>query len=153
VQHAGGQRRPPPAHGAAVEPAAAVKAQITALWPRIERSLQQALEARAQERAAALQRQLAERRDKEIADITAILRELQAQIEAELDEPEIIQLELFSTAEREQYHRNQAALAARLAQLPAELEQETAAIRRRFADPQPRLFPVAVTFLVPARLS
>ncbi len=135
------------------EPSAAVKAQLTALWPRIERSLQGALEARAQERTAALQRQLTERRDKELADISAILRELQRAIEAELDEPEITQLELFSTAEREQYNRNQAALSARLAQIPAELEQETAAIQRRFADPQPRLFPVAVTFLIPTRLA
>jgi hypothetical protein len=135
------------------EPSAAVKTQLTALWPRIERSLQGALEARAQERTAALQRQLAERRDKEITDITAILHELRRTIDAELDEPEIIQLELFSTAEREQYHRNQAALAARLGQIPAELAQETAAIQRRFAAPQPRLFPVAVTFVVPARLS
>ena len=115
--------------------------------------MQGALEARAEERAAALQRQLAERRDKEIADISAILHELRRTIEAELDKPEIVQLTLFSTAEREQYHRNQAALDARLAQIPSELEQETAAIQRRFADPQPRLFPVAVTFVMPARLA
>jgi len=29
---------------------------------------------------------------------------------------------------------------------------DTEAIRARFADPQPRMFPVAVTFLVPNRL-
>jgi hypothetical protein len=37
--------------------------------------------------------------------------------------------------------------------LPAELARETEAIRRRYADPQPRLFPVAVTFLVPEGLA
>ncbi len=31
------------------------------------------------------------------------------------------------------------------------IEAEQAAIRARFADPQPRMFPVAVTFLVPER--
>ncbi len=36
--------------------------------------------------------------------------------------------------------------------IPEEIEQETAAIRARFADPQPRMFPVAVTYLVPEKL-
>ena len=30
---------------------------------------------------------------------------------------------------------------------------ETEAIRARFADPQPRMFPVAITFLVPQRFA
>ena len=34
-----------------------------------------------------------------------------------------------------------------------EIDRETAAVRLRFADPQTWLFPVAVTFLVPRRLS
>ncbi len=62
------------------------------------------------------------------------------------------QLELFNRPEREQYNRNIAALRHRLEQIPAEIEQETALIRARFADPEARLFPVAVTFLVPERL-
>jgi len=41
----------------------------------------------------------------------------------------------------------------RLEQIPAEIEQETELIRARFAEPQARLFPVAVTFLVPERLN
>jgi hypothetical protein len=45
------------------------------------------------------------------------------------------------------------ALRHRLEQIPAEIEQETALVRSRFADPEARLFPVAVTFLVPERLS
>ena len=49
--------------------------------------------------------------------------------------------------------RNRDFLAARLAELPAELARETEAIRLRYADPQPRLFPVAVTFLVPEGLA
>ena len=38
-------------------------------------------------------------------------------------------------------------------QIPGEIEKETAAIKARFADPQPRMFPVAVTFLVPERMA
>ena len=56
-------------------------------------------------------------------------------------------------AKLESYNRNLQALRLRLAQIPQELEKEIAATRRRYADPQPRLFPVAVTFLVPERFS
>jgi hypothetical protein len=45
------------------------------------------------------------------------------------------------------------ALAARVEQIDAEIAQERAAIGKRYADPQPRLFPVAVTYLVPQRLA
>ncbi len=100
-----------------------------------------------------LSRLLADRADKEAVDITTVLVELERAIREELVEPEYVQLELFSTPEREQYSRNVAALEARLAQIPVEIEQETALIRARYADPQPRLFPVAVTFLVPERLA
>jgi hypothetical protein len=44
-------------------------------------------------------------------------------------------------------------LQARVNQIPGEIEQETAAIRARYADPQPRLFPVSVMFVVPEGLS
>jgi len=45
------------------------------------------------------------------------------------------------------------ALRARVQEIPDEIQRETAAIKSRFADPQPRMFPVAVTFLVPERLA
>ncbi len=41
-------------------------------------------------------------------------------------------------------------LRRRLEEIPAEIERETAAIRARYADPEPRLFPVAVTLPRPA---
>ncbi|MEW5960363.1 MAG: hypothetical protein AB1801_21765 [Chloroflexota bacterium] len=65
--------------------------------------------------------------------------------------PEAILRELVA-GQRSQLVRNIAALQARLAQIPAEIEAEQATIQARFADPQPRLLPVAVTFLVPERL-
>jgi hypothetical protein len=37
--------------------------------------------------------------------------------------------------------------------IPEEINRETKGIRKRFADPQPRMFPVAVTFLVPERMA
>lgn len=127
--------------------------RLQALWPEIADSLLLALDRRTEERAESLQRQLSRQADKEVADITTILQELAHQIEDELNDPEMEQLTLFSEDERSQYNQNRSALRARLQQIPAEIEQETGAIRRRYADPQPRRFPVAVTFLVPERLA
>jgi len=135
------------------EPPPEVKARLIAAWPTLKASLIQALEARMRNRTSGLQRFLGERMEKEVADITAILKELERTIRAELDEPEPLQLELFTSLEQEQYSRNVAALMRRLEQIPSEIEQETSLIRARFADMQTRLFPVAVTFLVPERLA
>ncbi|MDH3676511.1 MAG: DISARM system SNF2-like helicase DrmD, partial [Anaerolineae bacterium] len=135
------------------EPSDEVKQRFVDLWPQMRPSLVQSLEARRKDRITGLEKFLAERADKEVMDITAILRELARTIEAELTEPEYQQLELFDRPERDQYDRNLIALRHRLAQIPAEIDQESALIRARFADPEARLFPVAVTFLVPGRLS
>jgi hypothetical protein len=113
----------------------------------------QALEARMHERAGGLQRFLAERAEKEMRDITTVLSELRESILTELKQPEIEQLQLFSTSERMQFERDMSALAERAERIDAEIAQERAAIARRFADPQPRLFPVAVTYLVPELLA
>ncbi len=123
------------------------------LYGGIQSSLQRSLEVRMEERVDSLNNLLADREAKEVADITAVLTELKQAIEGELSGPEYMQLELFSTSERDQYRRNVAALEARLAQIPVEIERETAQIRARYAEPRPRLFPVAVTFLVPERLA
>jgi SMC interacting uncharacterized protein involved in chromosome segregation len=112
----------------------------------------QALEVRKSERSTSLQRELQNRADKEIADITAVLTELRSSILRELEEPSIEQLELFSTTEREQFDRNVNSLKARAEQIPQEIEQETDLIRKRFENPTARLFPLAVTFLIPQKL-
>jgi len=104
------------------------------------------------DRTSGLQKKLAERADKEAADIAAIMLELKRAIDTELDEPEYEQLMLFDDPEKEQFERNRDFLRARSKAIPAEIDQETAAIRSRYADPQPRMFPVAVTFLVPERM-
>ena len=100
-----------------------------------------------------LEKLLAERAAKEARDIEAVLNELAAAIRAELDDPLYRQLSLFSDFERDRLSFNAEALAARLRRIPEEIAAEQEAIRLRYADPEPRLFPVAVTFLVPERLS
>ena len=68
---------------------------------------------------------------------------------SELAEPAGEQLALFNDDERDQLQRNSDFLLARAEEIPAEIERETESLRRRFADPEPRVFPVAVEFLVP----
>jgi hypothetical protein len=69
-----------------------------------------------------------------------------------LEEPQVEQLTLFSTPEREQFERNMNSLKARAEQIPREIEQETSLILKRFENPSARLFPLAVTFLIPQKL-
>jgi superfamily II DNA or RNA helicase len=127
--------------------------KLKQLWDSHAPSLMQALEARMEDRSKSLQRNLGDRAAKEAADITEILTELQRSILKELDEPEVKQLEMFNTAEKEQFERNVNSLKARLEQIPAEIEREVAAIQARFANPTPRLFPLAVTYLIPQKLA
>ena len=137
------------------EPSADAKGRLARLWPKIAPSLLQSLEVRMGDRTKGIQSLLAERAQTEIDNITDVLNELARTIEDELDEPEHtqLQLNLFSDDEQDQYRRNVDALRHRLEQIPGEIEQETELIRARFADPEPRMFPVAVTFLVPERLA
>ena len=137
----------------ATEPAEPIRQRLAALWPQLKGPLQAALDARGRERTDSIRKQLADRANTETANITSVLHELERAISDEIGREPDRQLALFSDAERDQQQRNHDALAARLAELPAELARETEAIARRYADPQPRLFPVAVTFLVPEGLA
>ncbi len=136
------------------EPSEALKQRLAELWPQIEGSLTQALEARMKDRTEGVQSLLFEREHREKTDVQYVLRELEKGIQDELDQPEVTQLMLegFSDSEQQQWRVNADALRLRLAQIPGELEKELAAIKTRFANPTPRMFPVAVTFLVPERL-
>ena len=100
-----------------------------------------------------MQKKLAERATKEANDIRAILTELKRAIEEELGQPGPVQLTLFDDPERDQFERNKLALQGRLKEIPGEIERETEAVKARYADPQPRMFSVAVTFLVPERMA
>jgi superfamily II DNA or RNA helicase len=126
---------------------------LGALWPKLEHSLVQALEARKADRMQYLLSTLQRRRDKDIEDITRILEELKTSVEAELArelEPE--QLQIWADPERDQFRRNLNSLRARVAAIPEEIQRETEVTRRRYANPDARLFPVALTFLVPESL-
>ncbi len=133
------------------QPADEVKDRLRQLWSQHAPSLVQSLEARMKDRTAGLEKALTERADKDVSDITAVMKELEASIKAELAAPEDPQMPLFSDPERDQYERNIDSLRARVQAIPGELQKEIEAIRERFADPQPRLFPVAITYLVPER--
>jgi hypothetical protein len=122
------------------------------LWDKFAPALAQSLEARMKDRTNGLQKKLGERAEKEAEDIKSILLELKKAIDAELDEPEYQQLTLFADHEKDQFERNKDFLRDRSQAIPAEIARETAAIKSRYADPQPRMFPVAVTFFVPERM-
>ncbi|MGH7331905.1 MAG: DISARM system SNF2-like helicase DrmD, partial [Candidatus Rokuibacteriota bacterium] len=132
-------------------PPEAMERRLLELWPGHADALVASLEARMRERTASLERALAERAEQEMGSITTILTELRQSILAQLDAPLVQQLDLFSSSERDQLQRDLESLRARAERIPAEIAEETAAIRARFASPTPRLFPVSVTFLVPAR--
>ena len=130
--------------------------RLSGIWPQHQDALAQSLDVRMHELASRRRRQLAERSEKEQRDIRAILTELKESIGRELREssgPMQMSLMGFSTEERQQFERDLSALEQRVQQIDEEIAQEVARIQQRFADPQPRLFPVTVTYLVPERLA
>jgi len=141
------------AAGSENQPSAAVMEKLLELYPSLTSSLASALEARLKDRVSGLEKRLGERAEKEAKDITAILTELKKSIEAELKDPEYVQTMMFDDPERDQFERNKNAMRARSQEIPGEVERETEAIKARFANPQARMFPVAVTFFVPEKLS
>jgi superfamily II DNA or RNA helicase len=124
---------------------------LRARFGAAEESIQQTLKARSRNRLESLGNTLETRKNSEVKDIRAVLSELERAIGAELgkaEDPE--QLTLFSEDEHTQLRRDNSALEARLARIPAEREQELSAIEARYTAPQDRTFPVAVIFIVPA---
>ncbi len=130
-----------------------VQERLRAVWPAVEKPLLQALEVQMRTRTGKLRGLLDERSAREIGDMTAILRDLERSIRDELATEFPAQLTLWTDPEREQLERNRESLQARLEQIPREIEREEAAIQARYAGVDPRLFPVAVVFLVPERLA
>src|SRR5205807_7236392 len=109
----------------------------------------------AEEVTNSLDRRLRERAEFEVSSIESILTDLKRNIEVELTELEgeagrQLRLQFTSDDERVQLDRDIAALRHRLQEIPDEITREQEAIRRRYSAPQYRLFPAAVTFVVPA---
>lgn len=135
-----------------------VGASLLALWPTVQPGLVAALEARMRDRTRNMEDRFIERAEEHTRDIKTVLEELAATIRAELDDalaPQQLQLQFegFNDDERTQLTRNVEALRARLAQIPGEISAEQQAIEQRYLEPTPRLFPVAVTFIVPERMT
>jgi hypothetical protein len=129
-----------------------IEDRLKELWAKIEAPLAQALEARMTERTKNLQGKLDERSEREVANITAVIQELERSIRETLDAKDDKQMQFdWTVEEKSQRERDIGSLNNRLKELPGELAREIEHLRDRYRDPQPRLFPVAVTFLVPRR--
>ena len=133
-------------------PAPAVQQGLADLWHLHEQPLHQSLEARANERTASLQRHLDQRAAKESAQLRAVMEDLARSIRTYLDDKPWQQLELFGH-DAAQRDLDLSAIQRRLAEIPDEIERETTHLRDRYANPTPRLFPVAVTYLVPQQFA
>lgn len=142
-------------HAATDTPApTAIEARFQALWPKHRDALLAALEARRVERTKNLEKNLDELAEKEVNKLTSVLTELQRAIQAELERKDGPQLLLDLGGDepgKQQRERDLAALRRRLKEIPEEIESESDHIRSRFASPNARLFPVAVTWLIPRR--
>lgn len=129
-----------------------IEDRLKELWPKIETPLAQALEGRMMERSKNLETKLSERSEREVANITAVMQELERSIRETLDAKDDKQMQFdWTVEEKQQRERDIGSLTTRLKELPAELAREIEHLRSRYRNPQPRLFPVAVTFLVPPR--
>ena len=117
-------------------------------------ALAAALQARARDRARQLSATLAGRAREEREHVEATLSELAATIRREALGEHGDQLQLITGLEldagdRRQVERDVQSLRARLDAIPGEIAAEQDAIARRYAEPTHRLFPAAVTLLVP----
>lgn len=117
-------------------------------------ALRAALQTRARDRARTLADTLDGRKRKDSEDVAAVLRELEQTIRreafGETGGPQgLLFTDFDQDGDRRQVERDRQALRVRLDAIPAEIAAEQAAIERRYAEPQHRLFPAAVELLVP----
>jgi len=133
---------------------ASIQERFQALWPKYQDSLINALEARKLERTKNLENHFDELADKEVNKLATVMTELQRAIQAELERKDGPQMLLDLGGDepgKQQRERDLTALRRRLNEIPEEIQRESAHIRSRFATPTARLFPVAVTWLIPRR--
>ena len=144
-------------------------ADLVKLWPDQESALDEAIAKRAAERKKQIIKDLDRRSDKEMKDHSAILHELEKQLRAELERTSPVrvpQLGLFGDVDpgatdsrggspardRREQERHRDAMEARIKSIPEEINRETKAIRARYASPDARVFPVAVTYFLPSSM-
>jgi superfamily II DNA or RNA helicase len=129
-----------------------IQIRFQALWSKNDEPVLAALEARCIERTKNLEKNLREIAEKEVNKLASVMKELERAIREELeckDGPQLL-LDLGGD-EKAQRERDMSALRRRLNEIPAEIERESAHLRDRYRNPSARLFPVAITFLIPRR--
>ncbi len=132
----------------------AIEARFQALWDKHNDALQTALDARRTERTKNLEKNLEELAEKEVNKVKSIMTELQRSIQAELERKDGPQMLLDLGSDEpgmQQRERDLSALRRRMNEIPEEIQRESEHIRSRFAAPSARLFPVAVTWLIPRK--
>jgi hypothetical protein len=132
---------------------AEVRERLRGLWPELSDPLGRLLARRAADRTRSMQALLRNRCDEEVTAVAAVLDELERSIRGALGVTEHWQQPSLFEDERDQLRTDHESLLARLDALPDQREDETAALRRRYADPTARWFPAAVEFLVPAAIA
>lgn len=133
---------------------APIEARFQTLWSKQRDALLAALEARRAERTKNLEKNLEELAEKEVSKLKTVMTELHRAIQAELERKDGQQLLLDLGGDepgKQQRERDLTSLRNRLKEIPEEIERECGYIRSRFANPSARLFPVAVTWLIPRK--
>lgn len=131
-----------------------VRNELTRTWSSVAGNVDAAIDARARDREASLQKSLAKRQADEERRTTSLLegfeRSLRAAVASQEDDRQLSFADL-DTDERTQLAADQDPWRARLEALPAERDAEVAAIASRYAAVKVLWFPAAVVHLVPAR--
>jgi superfamily II DNA or RNA helicase len=129
-----------------------IQERFRSLWPKHQEPLMAALEARRVERTKNLEQNFEEIAGKEVEKLRTVMTELQRAIGEELDSKDDAQMLLdLGGDERAQRDRDLAALRRRFDEIPGEIEKESRHLRDRYRNPSARLFPVAVTYLIPRK--
>ena len=132
----------------------AIESRFQTLWAKHQDALMSALDARKVDRTKNLEKHLDELSEKEVNKLTTVMTELQRAIQAELERKDVPQMMLDLSGDepgKHQRERDLAALRRRMQEIPEEIQRESGHIRSRFANPAARLFPVAVTWMIPRR--
>ncbi|HVU70243.1 MAG TPA: helicase-related protein, partial [Ktedonobacteraceae bacterium] len=126
--------------------------RLRAAWPTLAERLSRSLKALQRRKVKRLEAHLEERMNYEVGLISTVLSELHENIEQTLRETEYVQPTLFDLEERQQFTYDRQKLKERAEAIAREIENERQNIQARYANRQVRLFPVAVTFLLPEQL-
>lgn len=131
----------------------ALRERFADLWPALAEPLRRRLVNRAEQRKRSIRGLLEKRCEEEVAAIGTVLDELERSILDALGETDRWEQPSLFEIERDQLRKDHDALRERLRSIPDQRIAEAEALRRRYADPKERSFPVSVTFLVPAAIA